>query len=317
MIIPDSLHKALNSGDQRFIITGAGGWIGRAVLTLLHEALGPDAFALRVLAYASHARREILPGGVVVEMQPLAALTALPTGPCIVLHLAFLTRDKVAVMGHESYVTSNRAITAMLARAMERLRPEAMFVASSGAVYRADRSVEHDLAANPYGALKVEDERQFAALGASFGTRVTIARIFNLAGPFMNKLQSYALGSILSDIAAKRPVTLRARHPVLRSYCDVCDVAALALALLLAPTKPVILFDTAGAEVIEVGALATRALAVLGAKKLGVERQFDPALPADRYVGDGAAQAFLAKQYGLEPYSLDQQIMRTAEYISQ
>lgn len=307
------MHKALSSGKQHIIVTGAGGWIGRATLALLHEILGPQAFGERVHAYASTARTWQL-GDTEVQLHALPDLARLQAAPYLVLHLAFLTRDKVALLGPEAFFNINRDITETLSAAVMHLRPEAMFLASSGAVYNRDGSLCDDIDKNPYGFLKLKDEQVFANLGKSTGTRVITSRIFNIAGPYINKTDSYVLPCILNDIKAGRPITLKARHPVIRSYCDVDDVMALALTLLLDQSQPGLTFDTAGDEETEIGDLAARCCAVMKAST-PVLREFDPSLPPDRYVGDGRKQLELNSFYGIQPRPLDEQIRRTAKAL--
>ena len=48
-------------------------------------------------------------------------------------------------------------------------------------------------------------------------------RVFNLAGPFINKIQIYALATMIGDALAGRPIEIRASHRVLRSYLHVGD----------------------------------------------------------------------------------------------
>jgi UDP-glucuronate decarboxylase len=75
------------------VITGAGGWIGLATLDLLHVALG-DQFGKRVRAFGSSTRVLRLNDGTQVLQRPLGDLAWLPHEPTIVLHTAFLTKDR-------------------------------------------------------------------------------------------------------------------------------------------------------------------------------------------------------------------------------
>jgi nucleoside-diphosphate-sugar epimerase len=162
-----------------------------------------------------------------------------------------------------------------------------MFLASSGAVYRADRSIETDLTANPYGVLKHRDETVFADACAAAGTKLVTARVFNLAGEYINKLGNYALSSFILDALAGRPIVVRATRPVERSYMYVGDVVTLALTCLLdnEPAPPV--FDTVGERVVEVGELAELVRDKCGQRDIPIQRApRDDTLTADRYVGD-------------------------------
>ncbi len=316
LALPPAIARSLRSSDARILVTGAGGWIGSASLEILADALGPADFRRRVRAFASRGRRLDLRGGVSVELADLEDLARVEAGPSILLHYAFLTREKASAMGVEAYRAANARITDRVAEAVARLRPQGMFLASSGAVYGPGRAFDEDLAGNPYGVLKRRDELLFADACRAAGTRLAVARIFNLSGPYINKLDSYALASFLIDALAGRPIAIRAAQRVERSYVHVGDVVGLALAVLLDPTNEAVAFDTAGERVVEVGELAAMVRDLVGRPDLDIGRPpVDASRPADRYVGDRAAMTALARRHGLARLDLAEQVRQTAEYL--
>ncbi len=316
LALPEHLAAALRGSGLSVIVTGAGGWIGGATLELLADALGPADFGRRVFAFAAQGRCRTLASGTTAALRPLAALDELEPGRCLLLHYAFLGREKVAEMPLTHYVAANEAIGACVRRAVARLRPRGVFLASSGAVHGPDGALETELARNPYGALKLRDEAVFAATCRAVGASLAIGRIFNLAGPYINKLESYALACFIRDALAGRPIAVRARRRVERSYVQVGDVVALALSALLDPQEEVAAFETAGERVVEVGELAALVGDLLR-PGLAIERPpLDPALGADRYVGDPAAMRALAARHRLSLEELPAQIRRTADYLA-
>jgi UDP-glucuronate decarboxylase len=316
LTLPPATAESLRSSETRVLVTGAGGWIGSATLELLAQALGPEHFQRRVRAFASRNRRLDLRGGVSIDLVSLESLAAIETGPAILLHYAFLTREKASAMGVDAYGQANSSISDTVATAVARLKPQGMFLASSGAVYGPGRAFEEDLARDPYGVLKRRDETLFAEACRAAGTRLTIARVFNLSGPYINKLDSYALACFLVDALAGRPIAIRAKRLVERSYVHVGDVVALALAELLAPGSRPLTFDTAGERVVEVGELARLVTAGVGRPDLEIRRPpLDPAELADRYVGDAAAMQALARRHDIRLLDLPEQIRWTAEYV--
>ena len=64
-----------------------------------------------------------------------------------------------------------------------------------------------------YGRLKAEDEADFAAAAEQGGFRAVIARVYNIAGPGINKLDAYALGSILAG-GSSPPLGAPDRSPI-------------------------------------------------------------------------------------------------------
>ena len=286
-------------------VTGATGWLGRAMVARLVADGRPFT------AFASRAREVELHDGTVIRVRALTDLPA--TEHDQLVHFAFLTREHVATRGTETYVAANVRITATVLEAIARHRP-AVAYASSGAVYNADRTLTTDLDANPYGTLKHLDELALRRASADAGRSTAIARVFNVAGPYLVKPRGFALSDLVLQARERDELEIRARHPVLRSYADVDDLARLLLALLDAGEDAV--FDTAGEEEIEVGQLARRVAAQAGRPDLPIRRDPDPDAPADRYVGDGAAWAALTRRHGIVPRDLDEQIARTAVYLA-
>jgi UDP-glucuronate decarboxylase len=311
----DTDTKLIESGLD-VVVTGGGGWLGQATLEMLETSLGRETSA-RVHVFASSRRSMRLRSKTELEVFPLKDLPRLTVGPHLLAHYAFATRELVAQLGHIDYVSHNREITGLVADHVARTRPVGMLMMSSGAVYLGDQ-----LASNPYGVLKAREERRFSDVVATLGQtgpapRAVVPRLFNLAGPFLNKPDRYVLGSILRDIAKGGPIQLHATHPVVRSYVHVRDLVDLAFAVMLgegpAPFEP---FDTAGDREIEVGDLAKLAAAVMGKPEMPINRPPLDHTEADRYVGDSEPINALARLYGVEMSSLPRQIEDTAAFMN-
>jgi len=281
------------------VVTGAGGWLGQAALEMAHNA------GAEIYAFGASARPYTLRDGVTLQIHALDELARLEARAPLVFHMAFLTREHAGKMPVGEYIATNRAISATVEDFIRRNGARGVFVPSSGAVYAPPP--------NPYGEGKLEDEARFAALGQSLGIPTVLMRVFNLAGPFINKLDSYALACVTRDILARRPVTLRAAHPVWRGYAHVADVLNIALGLLLRGDSPPV-FDTWG-EPVELSALAAHAAALLGLDGAEIIRPEWQNGAADYYVGDAAHYLAHAKILGFEPASLDRQVLDTADYL--
>jgi nucleoside-diphosphate-sugar epimerase len=294
---------AAGLGASPIIITGAGGWLGQAALEMAASAVP----VTQIHAFGSAARTQQLRNGASITVQPLAALPNLLVQDAIIFHFAFLTREHAGAMPLAAYCEANRTISALVEAFLRGQGARALFVPSSGAAATADP------VHNPYGALKLEDEWRFAALGQEQSTPVVNMRVFNLAGPFINKLDSYALACILRDLLAERPVVLHAARPIWRGYAHVADVLNIALGLMLREESPPV-FDSWG-EPIELSALAERAAKLLG-KPLSIERPEWQNGAADKYLGNAVDWLTHAQALGLEPASLDRQILETADYLS-
>lgn len=314
---PENAER-LSTSNVRVVVTGARGWLGQASLEMFEQALG-DGFTDRVFAFGSNARTLAMRSGRSIDIAPLSMLGALAAAPTLLLHFAFLTKERVAGMAPDEYFRRSEEIAGTVAEAMPRIGVESMLFPSSGAVYglptRPDRSAREDPQENPYGTQKLRDERLFSAICEKHKVRLAIPRVFSLSGPFINKHDAYALASIIKFALAGTPVELRARRRVVRSYLAVRDLLNATIGWLWAGTEPDRnVLDTCG-EIVEVGELARRALQVLGRSGVRVNRPPLGTEPDDLYVGEGAEFERLAAGQGTRLASLDEQIVDTAEYL--
>jgi nucleoside-diphosphate-sugar epimerase len=310
------LATVLADRDVCFVVLGATGWLGQATLDMLDTALGPQMMG-RVIAFGSRSREIKLRGGRSVRIHPLDNLVNLADEKRYVfLHYAFLTRGKVATYSHDDYIAGNAAITDAVSRAVATRKTIGLFIPSSGTVYRKDGTLDDDIAANPYGVLKLRDEAHFVQLATQHGIPLVILRVFNLAGPYINNVNAYALSSIILDVLRGGPVTLRASHPVIRSYVSIVDLIDFTLCALSDRAQPMTKpFDTAGEREIELSELAQLCASVLGRPHIRIERPPLNEEPVDRYVGDGTAMHSCAARYGMSLASLPDQINETANFL--
>jgi nucleoside-diphosphate-sugar epimerase len=308
----DLVADALRGTDEVVAVTGATGWFGAVALELLYAALGDQA-AARVVGYASSAGEVLLPDGQKVMVRPLADLLTQDPPPTTLLHLAFLTREKVAALGRDAYTTRNVAITATVVGAIARHRPRHVVSPSSGAVYSETGALVSDLRADPYGTLKHLDELVFRAATRDAGGTCVIPRVFSVAGARMTKPGRYALGSMIEMAAAGGPIEVRSRGPVFRSYCGVDEVLALALWAALRGRE--VVFDTCG-TVVEMGELARLVAHLHGLGSDVVRRTRDPEAADDRYVGDGRLMEQLATEAGLSLRPLSALVNETSAWLT-
>lgn len=300
--------EALRSSGYRIVVTGAGGWIGKATLELLHNAFGPLAFSERVVAFGSAARTIRISDELSVDQRPLAELAQLPAAPSLVLHLAYLTKDRMSGMDEEEYRAANSGLRQTVLDAVDRIDARAIFVASSGAAAKAQDAAA-PFAIKLYGSLKKADEEAFTEWAERRHRRAVICRIFALSGPHMNKHDTYALASFINDALAGKPITIRANFPVFRSYVAIRELMSLVFALMLESSEGVVRFDSGGE------ALEMQRIAEIVAETLGLIETVRPALTSkkvDQYVGDDARYRTLLDRYDMEHLPFAQQVVETA-----
>lgn len=303
-----AVAEALKADGRRIVITGAGGWLGLATLDLLAGALG-DEFGKRVRAFGSTTRTLRLSDGTPVLQRPLADMAWLPNEPTLVLHTAFLTKDRAEAMDEADYRAANDAIRNAVLNALGPIGAEAIFVASSGAAAKLD---DPRPAMALYGAMKREDEDSFAGWAEDNGKTAVIARLYALAGPRINKPQAYAIASFMLDALAGRPIAVRAPNRVVRAYAAIREVMGLAFALML-EGKGVTRFDSGG-EPLELEQVAREVAALVEGASVERAAITDPA--SDIYHGDGAAYDALLRASGISPVPLRDALAETLDFLA-
>jgi len=297
----------------RIAVAGAGGWMGLAAIEQLHGLLG-EAFHQRVVCFGSNERTLLLRGGLTVRQRPLQDLAGLARVPTLVLYFAFLTQEKAGRMSRDAYVATNQAISDQVFDALEPIGAEGVFVASSGAVEMVGVA-----GADPnkalYGELKLRDEERFSRWAEERGRRTVIARIFGLSGPYINKLESYALACFITDALADRPIEIKSAWPVFRSYVAVDELMSVAFALLTDGERGAITFDTGAYRGFEMEEIAQGVASALD-HRLGIARPAITQSKVDRYVGDGAAYCALREANHIVPINFAAQVRETARYMT-
>jgi UDP-glucuronate decarboxylase len=277
--------------------------------------LGMDEASRRIACFGSSERPILLDDGSRFAQQPLAAIADLAAQPTLVLHLAFLTKDKVAGMDEADYRAANRAVSETVAGSLDAIGADRLFVASSGAAaFADDDQAAPDL--RLYGQLKRADELLFAQWArAAADRRAVIARIFSLSGRYINKHSTYALASFIHDALAGRPVGVRAPIRVVRSYVAIRELMSLVFAALLAEDEDQVLaFDSGGTPM----ELATVAACVADAAGDGrVDRVPVTGDGENFYAGDGETYQRHLARYGIDPVDMRTQVVETAAYLAQ
>ncbi len=295
--------------SPRYVVTGPSGWVGQAMLAHLARALGGPLGGC-VAAFASVARTVALPGGEALAVRALADLQPDDVEGAHVIHLAFLTKEKVATLGARAFFDANRAIDDIVLRAIGNARPRSLFVASSGAAALAEAGSDH----HPYGVAKLHQERRFCDAATARGLPLIAGRIYNLSGPHINKLDAYALSNFIQQARAHGRIAIEATVPVFRSFLHVDDLCGLICAAGhggVGGNRPLSL---CGAEIVEMADLAT-AVAACFDQPIAIERgPVDWDRPS-RYVGDFTQTRSLARQLGLPLRPLSRQVAETVAWM--
>ena len=279
--------------SRPIVITGASGWIGSALLAHIALTYGTN-WANQITLFGQSARRHRAPDGTVFAMRALDTIEASDIDGAIVIHLAYLTKEKVDTLGERVFTDTNLNIDDHMLRALDGGHPHAVFIASSGAAALAERGIDR----HPYGLCKLRQEDRFLAWSAKSGVAVLPGRIFNLAGPYINKIESYAVGSFILQAKTKGVINVEAQIPIFRSFLHVNDLCALMMGAANQGIGYQMPIDLCGAEVLEMGDIAALT-AELHSKSVAVTRANLRSETANAYLGNFVQTKCLALRLGL------------------
>lgn len=290
-----------------WILTGASGWFGRTALWEYEALHGPEALRSDVVACASSAKLIDFgsPHGP-IRAVGLDALEQIHNAAGLI-HLAFLTRERVADIGLERYIHTNRTITAGIAAFLRQNPCIPIITTSSGAAAVLDGHPP-DLEGNPYASLKQEEEALWRRSGSS--RMAAVFRVYAASGRFIKESRLLALSDFLVKANAGQQIEVRSQRPVIRSYVHVGTMMRLFWAILRSPLTPGFLQVDACMETLSLVELARIISRLWGLPDPLVS--IDSSLDADRYAASAGPFRQLLKRYAIASLDLPGQLCETA-----
>ncbi|MFT7098321.1 MAG: nucleoside-diphosphate-sugar epimerase [Rickettsiales bacterium] len=306
---PNDLQSKVINKDCKFIITGANGWLGKAWLEILYNFLGEKKTSQNVFPISSSTSQIQLRNGYKIDAYGYDHKFAAGFEYAIV-HLAFLTKDKVSLVSDDDYIKANRIIRDNVTKIITHTNPTGIIYASSGAIYKQD---------NLYSSLKLEDEKYFSNLADKIGASIVIPRIFNIAGPYINKHNLYALSNFIVQLTNNKEIIINANHPVIRSYIHTADLFKICFGWIfdMSRQEKSIVFDTGNQQEIELGELAKMIISLIDPKGEIIRKDFDDKLQQSYYVGNIDSQNSLCKTYNVSLTGYEEIILDTYKYLSE
>jgi nucleoside-diphosphate-sugar epimerase len=285
---------------MRVLVTGASGFVGRAVLDEL-GARGFEAVAVSRTArpvVAGEAMRVLSNPGDAAEVLDLLRSVE----PEIILHLAGVsTAPSYSDLYEANVVFAANLLDAALA--MPR-KPRVLLAGSAaeyGPVAAALQPVREDFACRPntaYGASKLA-QTSHALVAASRGLPVVVARLFNPIGPGMPK--SLALGSFAHQIARMGThggVLATGDLDVVRDFMDIRIAAKLLVDLSLVSDASAEVVNICTGNGVRLLDLTQRLIAVAG---VPVQLQHDESRRGNSDVRAFVGDPSRLKALGLQP----------------
>ncbi len=288
------LARGAIGAHDRVLVIGATGWLGRSALALLLQT------EAQVMALSSRTkvmsvdRQEIeVKGYEISEIRNFQ--------PTLVIDCAFLTRDRIAETGIDSFIETNREL---IRRAQEVADFETVrkFIGVSSGAAKPHLELRNDSYVNdPYGALKAEYEVRLTQANYEVGSKVVICRPYSLSGRFVRSRPSYALFDIIDQAKNSGTVFLKSSNFVFRRYTDAEEFISLGIA-----SSPGGSPLESGGELIELGDLAEKVIDELNLS--GTIQRGETSGTPDTYYSDGSSFDFACSQVGFIPSSLSEQI---------
>jgi hypothetical protein len=216
----------------------------------------------------------------------------------LILHYAFLTQDKISVLGSEEYVRVNLQIN-QIATQLAQANPRAIQLAvSSGAVtQKSDNSVN---LMNLYARLKLDFEERI------IDDRTLVLRLWNTSGHHLGTNFNYALSEFISN--AKRNLDIHIRSNVKRTYICAQQIIDAATSYLIDGGNGVV--NSGGVET-NLGNLAQQVVEINGSSSK-VSISLDLPDPKTHYISPVTE---IPKKYFPNQLNLDYQVKNTSNGI--
>ena len=289
-----------------YIVTGASGWMGRTTLTYLRDELNVD-LKTEVSCYSSQERTIKLSNGEEVRSKDFKEIVNFSGDIEGLFHFAFLTKDFVEKVGLEEYVNINTSILETLSDVLARIKYQWSVSVSSGAVFdKPGGSLAKDVDSNPYGFLKLNEEKLLLDSAQLSGATSVVGRLWGCTGSSMPVDRKYAISDFIYQGLTTDSIQVQANHEVWRRYIDGQDFIRILhkIAILGKSTT----LDSAG-DLIEVGELAEKV-----ANKLGVNvsrAKIDVTIESDNYFPNDQLMKRYCDDFGNRLLNIDQQIDET------
>lgn len=306
LLSPKSIElvSRINLEGQKFLITGASGWLGRTLVALLKNS-GSEVFLI------GSSTREIIIDNQHFTVNKFDLERVKKFAPTVLVDFAFLTSEHLVSLSKESYRKENEALINQALQVF--LLPSVrygLFTSSGAAVYPQDALIG-SYQNNPYGYLKRRTEELATEASVSRSKRCLIIRPWSLSGNLVSKDYEFAFSSFIKQ-SLGREILVKAKSPVYRRYCSAEDFLAMSLIKLHSKNHGTEIFDSGG-ELTSLLNLAEQ-IALSQTHDVTVVSNVTETELGDSYYSDNIQWIEACKAFEFIPESLSEQILRNLSF---
>ena len=294
--------------DDRIVISGASGWMGRSLLHELYLA-DPSIFPDRILALGTHSREITVFDGPTIQIFETNLDLVRDWQPTVAVHLAYLTADRLAHLDPRDFAEMNKEISQFGSELQGIPSLRAFMFASSGAALQVGG--KSPLAQHPYATQKALDEATYTSSESAQITPTLMARLWSVTGPHCTRPQEFAFSNMILQFLQTGAIKVEAPGPVLRKYVDAGEFLSVCLTLNLQGKSRII--DSAG-DLVEIRDLARAISRELGGHVDNIT--VDGNAEQNTYYSTSDSMSAAAIELGVKFTNLKGQISRTKDGLA-
>lgn len=294
--------KSVLGGEDRVLVTGAGGWFGNTIAALLDETQTKSMFVTqnpRILSWDF--------GSVEATKWNLEVIKDF--APTLVIDFAFILRDFLTDISLERFISENHKLSSKMLQLASLESVTSVIYVSSGAAVSPSNSLIEGIESDPYGHIKRVTELSLLSLGRELGKRTLVVRPFSLSGALVTRPNRYAFSDLISQ-ARKGEIQINAHQEVWRRFVSVEDLFSVAIAKVKTSSG----YLNSGGELIELSDLAKRICATLGLQ-IPIIRDLDKSITPDSYFAEDRSWNAACESTGYVPDDLEHQILAVEAYL--
>ncbi len=283
---------------NKIVVTGSTGWLGKETIWLLQRCFGTE-FDERVVCVAG--RNKSSTTNLNIPTISWNEFTNLKSAD-LLIHFAFLNREKSFDVGPQNYITLNEKITSDVSSFLVNNPGCYVLNASSGAADFYTPNIESEDPMYVYSALKERAEKQFLSI-PQIGALINM-RIWNITGEHISLSSPFLIVDLIQQVKSHGEIHIRGNSQSKRTYVDAQEML---LVYMLALKEGSRLNLDSGGALTTYENLATEILIRAGVSSDKIYLHGE-SLPMSNYVPQSKLFAQIATEFGIHLSSLPQQI---------